>query len=347
VSGSGPYVFQGFDENRRLRFEATPGDARARLQRLSVAGPGQGIRPFASFEVDEFIARDRRDAAAVRNEVPGTVELRMWEESPVISTMAVDAAPWNDPRLRTALSAALNRAELVDRLFGGRALPSGPVPPAHEGFALDEQALASYPGYRDLETDVREARAAWLAAGGDSLGEVSIDFPAPFDPRYSASSVVTGMLTEALGGSFVPRVDSYVNISRKTLDGYYGNGRSAFWFGWGPALTSPDPSMNLFETYHSGSATAVSHGYNNEAVDASLERLRSTRDVGERASLAGEIQRALLSDAAGGVLPWALQQSEHFVHGYVQGRRLSPFPAESDVLGLRVDTGHERYPARD
>lgn len=346
VSGTGPFIFEGFDDRRRLTFRAVPGDPRAGVERLLLAGPSTNVEAFAAHEVDEFIARDRRDAAEARDAVPAAVEQAMWEDTPVISTLAVGAEPWSDPRLRIALSSALSRRELVERLFGGRAQTSGPVPPAHVGFALDQQSLTDFPGFRDFETDAREARAAWLAAGGESLGEVSIDFPAPFDPRYSASSVVIGMLSEALGSTFTPQVDSYVNISRKAVEGQYGNGRAAFWFGWGPALVSPDPSRHLHETYHSGSATARGHGYGDPEVDAALEEIRTTLDIEERAALGIALQRTLLSGAAGGVLPWALQQSEHFVHGYLSGRRPSPFPAQTGFGRVLVDTPHVDYPER-
>ncbi len=346
VSGTGPYLFEGFDDRRRLAFRAIPGDARPGVLRLLISGPSTNVAAFAAHDVDEFVARDRRDAADARDAVPAAAEQAMWEDTPVISTLAVGAEPWSDPRLRIALSSALSRRELGERLFGGRAQPSGPVPPAHEGFALDEQSLATFPGFRDYETDAREARAAWLAAGGDSLGEVTVDFPASFDPRYSASSVVTEMLSVALGGSFIPQVDSYVNISRKAVEGHYGNGRAAFWFGWGPALVSPDPFRHLHETYHSGSATALSHAYSDPEVDAALEEIRTISDIEERAALGIALQRTLLSDAAGGVLPWALQHSEHFAHEYLSGRRPSPFPAQTDFRRMLVDTTHVDYPER-
>lgn len=343
VSGTGSFVFEGWDASRRLQFAAAPDRAGAGVARVTVSDPIADIPAFAAFEVDEFIARDRRDAAEVRTSVPGAVERPMWETTPTVSTMAVGAEPWNDPRLRLALSSALSRSELLERLYGGRARPSGPVSPAHKAFTLDESKLTGFPGYRDFDLDAREARAAWLAAGGDTLGEVTIDFPAPFDPRYSASSVVTGMLSEALGGVFIPRVDSYVNISRKTLEGHYGNGNPAIWFGWGPALTSPDPSLYLYETYHSSSATALSLGYIDGTVDALLGRVRGARDLEERAELIADLQRLLLQDAAGGVLLWALQQSEHFAHAYLAGRTLSPFPGQVDGPKLSVDTQNPGY----
>ncbi|MCZ7576610.1 MAG: hypothetical protein M5U18_06005 [Dehalococcoidia bacterium] len=118
--------------------------------------------------------------------------------------------------------------------------------PVHPAFALTEGVLALYPGYaRDPAEDARAARQRWEAAAGPSLGTITIDFPSVFDPLYSASSVVTGILNEVLGDQFRPAVETYTTISRRVLDGYYGNGRAAFWFGWGPPfLPRPPPRLH-------------------------------------------------------------------------------------------------------
>lgn len=345
VSGSGSFIFDGFDDARRLSFRPAAGDPRAAVQRVRVAGPGWSNASFVEHQLDEFITRDRRDAAAIREAVAGVREQSIYEDAPVISTLAVGAPPWSDPRLRTALSVALNRTELIQRLFGGRAEPSGPVPPAHRGYALDDASLQSFAGFRDFETDAADARAAWDAAAGDALGEITVEFPASFDPRYSASSVVTGMLREVLGAAVTARVDSYVNISRKALDGYYGNGRAALWFGWGPALVSPDPSLNLFETFHGESATARSLGHADPGLDAQLLQLRLERDAESRVALVHEIQRAILAEASGGVMHWALQRSEHFSHGYLASPLPSPFAAQVDPAAVVVDVDSADYPA--
>ena len=67
------------------------------------------------------------------------------------------------------------------------------------------------------------ARRLWVAAGGPGLGPVTIDFPSIFDPLYSASSVVVGLLNEAIGPQFRAAVETYTTISRRVLDGYYGS----------------------------------------------------------------------------------------------------------------------------
>ncbi|HEX6030827.1 MAG TPA: ABC transporter substrate-binding protein, partial [Tepidiformaceae bacterium] len=252
VVGSGPFVLESTGGGV-LRFtEHQQGHNAPFLHGIELSEPWDVATRFRDRQLDEAILRDRRDAPGLVEELgPSLEQLWRYEESPVISTLFVGAPPWDNPALQKALSAALSRGELARRLFGGRADPSGPVFPAHEGFALAEQALATYPGYRSREVDVAEARRLWEAGGGPGLGEITIDFPAIFDPPYGASAVVTAMLNEALGNQFRAAVDSYTAISQRAAVHSYGNGRAALWFGWGPPLSEPDPSRWLMETFSS------------------------------------------------------------------------------------------------
>lgn len=328
VVGSGPFVFRGFDERGALVLDAHGAmHAPPVPNGLEISQPFDVVERFIDGKLDEALVRDRRDAARIRTGARQRfVELARFEDSPVISTFSVGAPPWNDPRLRMALSAALNRMELAMRLFGGRATAAGPVAPALPSFALPESVLARFAGYRpDLAEDSREARALWEAGGGPSLGPVIVDFPSVFDPLYSASSVVTGMLNDAIGtGQFRPAVESYPIISQKASEGAYGNGKARFWFGWGPALPGPDPARFLAENYASTSRGAAALGVRDDAVDRLLAKAVAEFDEAARRALIMEAQQALLAAGGGGVVDWVLQRSEVFRREDLGGR---PQPA--------------------
>lgn len=328
VVGTGPFIFQGFTENGALRFEAHRNShAPPLLGGLEVSQPFGAAGRFLAGEIGEALTRDRRDAALLRSEAGGATELARFEDSPIISSLFVGAPPWNNVNLRRALSAALNRAEIVRRLFAGRAAPSGPIAPALPSFALPETALARFPGYRArAEDDAREARALWQAGGGPALGTVTVDFPSIFDPLYSASSVVIGMLNEALGGNqFRPAVESYVNIARKASEGRYGSGNAAFWFGWGPHFPGPDPGRFLIENYRSGSSGAAASGFGDAAIDALLDRLGAEVDEAARRALVSDVQTGLLESGGGGLIDWVVQRAELFRSPRL-GNRPSPTP---------------------
>lgn len=348
VSGSGPFRFDGKSSDGSLKFGiAGRTHHRPRLAEMAVAPAARDPDSFLARRTDEFIAFDRRDAAAVRATSNGHLaeELSVFDASSVVSPMHVGSPPWNDDNLRIAFSAALNRHELARRLFAGRAHPAGHVHPSVPAFALPEGELNSLPGYLpSFDDDAREARARWEAAAGAGLGPLTIDFPAIFDPLYSASSVVPGMLREVLGLDVIPRVESYPNIASRTGEGRYGNGDFATWFGWALAQPFPDPSLALIETFASASASAIEAGFASPDADRLTAALDETLPDDERVSLVRELDVALVSTAGGGVIPWLLQRHNVFRWPYLSRPAPSPFGIQHLDHRAAVDTGHGRYP---
>lgn len=279
VVGTGPWSFDWADGG--ARFTAFHGGHRNPfLDELHVAEPRKDVsQRFIDGTLDEVLVRDRRDAQAIADAFPShvfrgpgeggsplVVEMHRSERELVMSSMHVGSPPWNDPKIVTLISAALNRPELARRLFGDRASMAPPIPPAltvENGEGISGTRLKFVAGYARLEADYAapaEFRQLWDAAGGPGLGTITIDFPSVFDPLYSASSVITEMLNKALGPQFRPAVETYTTISKRVLDGYYGNGRAAFWFGWGTPLASPSAKKYVADTYGPGSASQRATG---------------------------------------------------------------------------------------
>ena len=317
IAGSGPFLFDGTRDGS-LAFKPAPGGHTPPpiFDELHVAEPYDLVARLQDVELDEVITRDRRDAEAIRATGLAS-EYPRFEREIVMSSLDAGAPPWNIPTITSALSGALNRFRLANELFGGRAAPSGPVPPVHAGFALTERVLALYPGYRpDPQDDARDARQRWEAAAGPSLGTITIDFPSVFDPLYSASSIVTGILNEVLGDQFRPAVETYTTISRRVQDGYYGNGRAALWFGWGPPIPSPDPRRAFAERYRGLPGLPAGLSFDGAATldSAPLERTRIQ-----------DLQQVVIQAGFGGVIPWVQQRSELFRRSGVSGPWPSPF----------------------
>ncbi|MBI2767553.1 MAG: hypothetical protein HYX53_16780 [Chloroflexi bacterium] len=318
VIGSGPFTFEGADPSGAYSFKAnTRSHSPPLLDGVSLFATAASLTGFRARMFDEVLTRDRRDAAALRQDPGGqAVELARFEDSPVLSTLAVGGPPWNNPELLRALSGALNRSWLATSLFGGRAAPAGAIGPAFPAFELAGAELAQFPGFgADADADARAAKARWDAAGGPALGAVTIDFPSIFDPLYSASSVVTGRLNAVLGGQFRAAVETYTTISAKAVSGSYGNGKAAFWFGWGPPLAEPDPSRALVESYGGGS----------DALGATASRLAAEFAPDRRKALMRELAGAAMAAGGAGTIPWVLQRGELFRWLYYRAAAPAPF----------------------
>lgn len=254
VIGSGPWLFDWADDG--IKFTAwRDGHRKPLLDELHVVEPADAAQRFADGSLDEAMVFDRRDAQKLRVTSSGSAvaPFRVQREL-IMSSFFIGAPPWNHPELVTALSVALNRHPILTDLLGGRAIPAGPIPGMLVNASVSEKELVGLPGYGPWdETAAKDAVARWQAAGGPGLGTVTIDFPSIFDPLYSASSMVVEKLNSVLGAQFRPAVETYTTISKRVVEGYYGKGRPAFWFGWGAPISSPDARRFASATYAPGS----------------------------------------------------------------------------------------------
>ena len=122
VVGSGAVRAQWIDDGV-LRFAARAGGhVRPILDAIEVYQPTRDVSSFLAGREDEFLARDRRDAEAIRAASADVItEFDRFEGSPVLSTFSIAGPPWNDPSF--ALPSA---PRSIGRSLRGGCLPGGP-----------------------------------------------------------------------------------------------------------------------------------------------------------------------------------------------------------------------------
>jgi peptide/nickel transport system substrate-binding protein len=136
--GNGPYRFVSHAANQRWIFEANPGFPAAlggppaikRLVIVVVDEPTTKLAGLVTGELD-VAGIQPMHAALVRRD-PALVLV----DYPILLTYGLvwntRHAPFDDPRLRRALTLALNRAQMVAAyLYGFGEVADGPVPPSH------------------------------------------------------------------------------------------------------------------------------------------------------------------------------------------------------------------------
>ena len=85
-------------------------------------------------------------------------------------TIKGDGKPWNKKQVRQAISMAINRQEIIDKVYSGEAVLTGPIPPGYGDFSLPDDTLKKY-----LKFDLDTAKKLMADAGYKDGFELSIN----------------------------------------------------------------------------------------------------------------------------------------------------------------------------
>jgi len=199
-------------------------------------------------------------------------------------SMRTDQKPFNDVRVRQAISMAINRQGIIDAVAEGVGVFNPAVPAAFKEWSVPIDQLGE--GARYFKHDRAEARRL-LAAAGYPNG-----FPATlcFTTYGSTAFVDTVQL--------MVKDLKDVGIDTKLDQREYGAFIASCYFGkfdsmtWGPQTPFVDPDNFLYGVYYPGELKNQSH-VNDPVVTDLLVRQRRTADPARRREVLAELQRHL------------------------------------------------------
>ncbi len=217
--------------------------------------------------------------------------------------------PFKDqPKLRQALTMAIDREVIVNKVMNGLALPAySLVPPGVWNYTAQQPAWASWPRQRKLA----EARRLYAEAG------YSKDHPLQVELRYNTHDdhkriaiVIAAMWKQWLGvETRLLNEEFKVFLQNRKLHQVTQVFRSA----WISDYNDATSFLDLQQSSH-GRNDSV---YRNPAYDALLALAANTADVTARRALLEQAERMLLSDFP--VLPIYTYVSKHLVKPWVAG----------------------------
>lgn len=290
--GTGPFKFVSWEKGEKVTIEKNNDywGEKAKLDKVVIKITKENSVRASELMTGSIDAMDGLDP----NDVSKLEEkgLNIFSEPGMnINYMAFNCErePFNNPKLREALSHAINREELVQYLYQGYADPA------------KTQLPSFIPGYKDsvsaYDYDPEKAKSMLAELGMSNLNVKMITYsnPRPYN------SVGGQKLAEAIQNYF-----SKVGVNA-TIDVYQwteykdktqqGEGDIVF-YGWNGDNGDADNFMALLDSKEIAGSLNVAR-YSNPDVDALLAKGKTTPNGDERNAIYGELQDKLAVEA-----PW-------------------------------------------
>ena len=212
-----------------------------------------------------------------------------------------------NPKLRHALSMAIDRSILVEKITQGGELPAWSfVPPGVMGYSSRE---LDYKGASREELD-RRAKELYAQAGYSSENPLELTLLYNTSEKHKKLAIAVAAMWKKLPGAKVVMTNeewkSYL-VSRK--QGKYDVVRA----GWIADYNDANSFLELFQ-----STSGLNYGkYANPLYDELVARAAVTLDMDKRAGLLGEAEELLMKDLP--VIPIYHYASNHLVKKHVKG----------------------------
>jgi peptide/nickel transport system substrate-binding protein len=194
----------------------------------------------------------------------------------------VKKKPFDDPRVRQAISYAIDRNQIVQTVWKGQASLTGPIAPALTNWALDP---AAYPSYKQ---DIAKAKQLLAEAGYPNGFETVLETAATY-PDMAESAQVLQQQLKAIG------INAKINQLEwaKYIETWKSKDMTLL-VGRNTSGVDSDRSMRFF--FHTEGSANV-WNYSNPKYDELVVKALQTVDQGERKKLYDQAQQLLVEDA--------------------------------------------------
>ena len=281
--GTGPYRAAEPVGNDPLRLTAFDrhwnGPPKQREVEMTVVGDGDRTRALLEGRVDLLLEVAPEQVESIRG--AGLRVVSSPGPSVDVLQMRVDQPPFRDPRVRRAVSLALDRKALVDRELLGHGAPAGQL--------VSRNVFGFAPSLEAPEPDVVAARRLLTEAGYRAGLDVDLEFQ-----RSLAVEGVVQQLSEA-GFRVQPKPQRWHVLIDRLAKGQVR-------FAYLAVVSDSGESGDLFDsTIHTvdagrGYGDSNETGYSNPALDALIEASGRTARLDERRRILQSCMRLVMQD---------------------------------------------------
>jgi peptide/nickel transport system substrate-binding protein len=289
--GTGPFLLERYEPNVKTVFKRNPAYFRQDqpyvdgVEWLVLEDESTGLAMYRTGQIDcgpwHWWSVRQQDLEAFKKSQPNLVYQDYLSNVPGVIYMRTDQVPFNDIRVRRAISHAIDRQELIEAVWG-RGEPTPAVARGLIEWSLPIDQLGA--GAKYYQYDPREARRLLAEAG----------YPIGFKTQLTATTGLGRDLIDDV--QLVQRYLKDVGIEAElklqefgaymatTFAGKYeGLVRSPYGIAW-------EPDNVLYRAYAPDSANNLGH-VNDPKIAAMLKEQRRTRDLEARKNIIFDIQR--------------------------------------------------------
>lgn len=305
--GTGPYKMTSFvpDQIYRLEANASYFKGRPKVDAIDLPIVKDQSAAFAALQTGQVDSVDRSVPPELFEQMsnqPGVKVVQSTRMESVHLHFNTRKGALTDPKVRNAITEAINNQAIVDTVLLGHARPGqdGWVHP--DSAWADPQATHIF----DVARANQELDAAGILKGEDGIRRTAdgnrIEFSisvAANEPQHTRSAQLIAQQVEAIGVKVnVESVDAATLRQRRgtgNYDAFITNLESH-------AHADPDALMFFFHSPAPGAPAGSFGGYSSPQFDKLVEQARSTIDNTERKRLLVEAQRVFAADAPALVL---------------------------------------------
>jgi peptide/nickel transport system substrate-binding protein len=305
--GTGPYKMASFvpDQINRLEANASYFKGRPKVDAIDLPIVKDQSAAFAALQTGQVDSVDRSVPPELFDQMSNQPGIRVVQSTRMESVhlhFNNRKGALTDPRVRNAITEAINSQAIVDTVLLGHARPG------QDGWVHPDSAWADPQGSHTF--DPAKANQALDAAGivrGDdgtrrTADGTRIEFNlsvAANEPQHTRSAQLIAQQVEAIGVKItVESVDAATLRQRRNTgnyDSFITNLESH-------AHADPDALMFFFHSPAPGAPAGIFGGYSSPQFDRLVEQARSTIDNTERKRLLVEAQKVFATDAPALVL---------------------------------------------
>ncbi|WP_400164325.1 ABC transporter substrate-binding protein [Brevibacillus sp. TJ4] len=284
-AGSGPYMLEKYESGQYVLLKKNPNYFKPELGQFEtikfqiMKDEAERLAAIRAGKID--ITMVSADSATLLQNSQG-VEVKNYQ-SLEYSYLGINVAkkPFDDPRVRQAISYAVDRNQIVQTVWKGEAALTGPIAPAAKSWALDPSNYDSY------TPNIEKAKALLAEAGYPDGFETQIDTASTYPDMIESAQVIQQQLLAIGINAKINQLEwgNYVDTwSSKDTTLMVGRNTSG---------VDADRSMRFF--FHSEGSANV-WNYSNPAYDQLVEQALVTVDVEERKKVYEQAQQLLVNE---------------------------------------------------